>query len=299
MELLNDIEVVNNITAEEFNRRFFYPQKPVVIKGLADRTYAGAHWSINYFKETMGNLLVDVFDNSNKKASASAYTKPDLKMRFADYLNIIEKDEHTDLRIFLFDLFKHNPELKQEFPCPEIFKGFMDKFGFMFFGGKDTTVRIHYDIDMCNVLHTHFGGKKRAVLFRPNAGKQLYCLPLNTYSLIDIDKPDFETYPALRHLRGSEVILEHGDSLFMPSGWWHYMTYLEGSFSVSYRKLPFDLGSKMQGILNLGVFMPADKTMNKLLGPRWLAIKKGIADKRASVPHIYKHIGERGEVLGI
>jgi hypothetical protein len=150
----------------------------------------------------------------------------------------------------------------------------------MFFGGKDTTVRIHYDIDMSNVLHTHFGGRKRVVLIAPEYSTHLYCLPLNTYSLIDVDCPDYRNYPALLRVKGYDFILEPGDSLFMPSGYWHYMTYLEGGFSVSYRKMAASLAQKMEGLANLCVAMPVDKLMNRLAGKKWLEMKKQVACKR-------------------
>ncbi|MGQ0826872.1 MAG: cupin-like domain-containing protein [Bacteroidota bacterium] len=280
MELSQKIDVVENIGVKEFNQYYLNPQKPVVIKGLTKGKEAGCKWSIGYFKETMGDIIVDVYDNANKKSAKSAYTKADLKMKFSDYLDVLSKNEHTDLRIFLFDLFKYNPQLKKEFPCPDLFKGVLDNVGHMFFGGKNTTVRIHYDIDMSNVLHTHFGGRKRVVLIAPEYSYLLYCLPLNTYSLIDPNKPDYEKYPGLKYVKGYDFIIEPGDSLFMPSGYWHYMTYLESSFSVSYRKLSPNIQAPLEGLMNLGVCMPIDKLLNKVLSDKWLLMKEEIADKR-------------------
>jgi hypothetical protein len=282
MDLSQKIDVVENIGTEKFKRCYFNAQRPVVIKGLTKDQEAGSKWSINYFKETMGDVIVGVYDSGNKKSAKSAYTVPDLKMKFGEFLDILSKDEYTNLRIFFFDLFKHNPKLKNEFPCPEIFKGVLDDIGRVFFGGKDTKVRIHYDIDMSNVLHTHFGGRKRVVLIAPQYSYLLYCLPLNTYSLIDPDKPDYEKYPGLKYVKGYDFILEPGDSLFMPSGYWHYMTYLEGSFSVSYRKLAATLQTRLEGITNLGVCMPIDKLLNKVLSDKWLLMKEQIAERRAN-----------------
>lgn len=34
-----------------------------------------------------------------------------------------------------------------------------------------------------------------------------------------------------------EVILEHGDTLFMPAGYWHHMEYLDSGFAMSLRAL--------------------------------------------------------------
>jgi hypothetical protein len=282
MDLSQKIDVVDSQRILfSFEKRFLYTQTPVIIKGLLKHTPAEKKWSIPYFKETMRDVLVDVYDNGNKNAAASAYTQADLKMKFHDYLEIIEKNEHTDLRIFLCNLFKYNPELRKDFPCPQIFKGFLDHKGYMFFGGKDTTVRIHYDIDMSNVLHTHFGGRKRVMLFAPEYSRQLYRLPFNTYSLVDFDNPDYTKHPALRNVKGYQFILEHGDTLFMPSGYWHYMTYLEGSFSVSYRKLSPSLRDKAAGLMNLAWYLPVDKFLNKLFGTKWLNYKKEQAHKRA------------------
>ncbi|MBC7696023.1 MAG: cupin-like domain-containing protein [Burkholderiales bacterium] len=280
MDLSLGIDAVENIDIEKFNHCYFNTQKPLVIKGLSKDTSAGVKWSIEYFKEIVGNVMVDVYDNSNKKSAKSAFTVPDLKMQFSEYLDILTTNEHTDLRIFLFDLFKYNSRLKKDFPCPDIFKGILDNFAHMFFGSKDTTVRIHYDIDMSNVLLTQFGGKKRVVLIAPEYTSLLYCLPLNTYSLIDPDKPDYKKYPALKHIKGYDFILDPGDSLFMPSGYWHYMTYLESGFSVSYRRIGPTLKSPLQGLINLGLYMPADKLLNKVMNDKWLTLKEQIAERR-------------------
>ncbi|MES2567465.1 MAG: cupin-like domain-containing protein [Bacteroidota bacterium] len=280
MDLSLKIDTIETINTEKFNRFYFKTQKPVVIKGLSKNTEAAKKWSITYFKERLGDVVVDVYDNGNTKSAKSAFTVPDLKMKFGDYLDILAKNEHTDLRIFLFDLFKYDAGLKKDFPCPELFRGMLDNIGHMFFGGKDTTVRIHYDIDMSNVLHTHFGGRKRVVLIAPEYSTFLYCLPLNTYSLIDPDKPDYQKYPGLSYVKGYDFILEPGDSLFMPSGYWHYMTYLESSFSVSYRRIGPTVQAPLQGIMNLGLYMPADKLLNKVMDDKWLTIKQQIAEKR-------------------
>lgn len=280
MDLSNKIDIVENIGTKEFNEHFFDPQKPVVIKGLTKDTIAGNKWSVNYFKEVMGDVIVDVYDNNNKKSVNSAYTTPDIKMKFGDYLGILSKNEDTNLRIFLFDLFKYNPQLKIDFPCPDLFKGVLDNFARMFFAGKNTTVRIHYDIDMSNVLHTHFGGRKRVVLIAPEYSSMLYCLPFNTYSLINPDKPDYEKYPELKNVKGYDFILEPGDSVFMPSGYWHYMTYLDASFSVSYRRLRPNIQVPLQGLINLGIYLPIDKLLNKVLSDKWLITKEQIANRR-------------------
>lgn len=281
MNLTQTVDITRNIDQSNFNRSYFSTQKPLIIKGLAENKVAGEKWSLKYFKDKMGDLEIDVYDNANKKSEKSAHTTADLKMKFSDYLSILEKNEKTSLRIFLFNFFKSYPELQKEFPCPDLFKGLLDGMGYMFFGGKDTTVRIHYDIDVSNILLTHFGGRKKIILISPEYSELLYRLPFNTYSLINLDKPDYEKYPGLGHVKGYECILEEGDTLFIPGGYWHYITYLDKSFSISYRKLALTKEARIQGFVNMFIRLPFDKMMNKLLGAEWLVQKEKIASKIA------------------
>ncbi|MDI1355866.1 MAG: cupin-like domain-containing protein [bacterium] len=275
------VEVVKKISDREFDQFYLKPQKPVVLKGLTDETSAGKKWNIDYINHVCGDVMVDVYDNANPN-SASAFTTPDLKMKFGDYVNTLLRDEPSTLRMFLFNMFAVRPALRKDFPCPSIIKGIMGRAGFMFFGAKGVNVRIHQDMDMSNVILTQFYGRKKVVLVSPNYSRLLYKLPYNTHSLVDLDHPDYEKYPGLRHVPTMECILEPGDSLFIPSGYWHYITYLESGFSVSYRKIAQTLDFQLLGFLSLCIYMPFDKMMNKLLGKIWLHTKEDLAVRRAN-----------------
>jgi hypothetical protein len=273
-------EVTSSITTKEFESKYLGPQKPVVIRGLAHTQPAGKKWTVDYIRKVCGDVQVDVYDNNNKN-SASAYTNPDLKMRFSEFLDVILRDEPTSLRMFLFNMFKKKPELREDFSCPPLVKGVMGRIGFMFFGAKGIKVRIHQDMDMSNVILTQFYGRKHVVLVSPKDSRLLYKLPFNTHSLIDLDNPDFVKYPALRYITRLECELGPGDALFMPSGYWHYITYLDGGFAVSYRKMASSAYWKWQGFLSLMVYMPFDKLMNRIIGPSWLDKKERLAFRRA------------------
>ncbi|MGZ3901014.1 MAG: cupin-like domain-containing protein, partial [Bacteroidia bacterium] len=210
-----------------------------------------------------------------------AYTFGDLKMPFEQFLDLIRKKEATSYRLFLFNGFKHCKELKKDFPCPKIFKGLLDHIGFMFFGGTSTTVRVHYDIDMSNVLHTQFSGRKRIILISPEYSDFLYKTPFNTFSIADLEKPDYETFPALHYVRGYDVTLEPGDTLYMPEGYWHHMTYTEGGFGVAYRKMAHLPANLIDGLLNTTVRLWFDKLMLYINTDLWMEWKRKTAFSRA------------------
>jgi len=275
MDLSLKIQTVEDISKSDFITYFFNPQKPVIIKGLIDSTPAASKWSFPYLKQNLGSTMVGVFNNQLK--NNSAYTFGDFKMPFSEFIDTIEKDEPCPYRLFLFNGFKHCQKLRNDFPCPAIFKGILDNMGFMFFGGKSTGVRMHFDIDMSNLLHTQFIGKKRVLLFSPEYSSLLYKVPFNTYSIADMDNPDFSRFPGLRYVSGYDVTLTHGDSLFMPSGYWHYMKYLEGGFAVTYRKIGVGIEFNYNAVMNLTLRLWFDKLMNYIRPDYWKRYKERVA----------------------
>jgi ribosomal protein L16 Arg81 hydroxylase len=233
---------------------------------------------MDFFRETMGDIEVGLFGN-RKEDISKTLQEPNAKMRFDEYLNLIER-EPTDLRLFLFPVFKHKPELLKDFGYPDIVKGYI-KIPFMFFGPAKSIVRMHQDIDMSNVFLTQFHGRKRVYLFSPDQSDLLYRLPFNVHSTVDVDNPDYETYPALNYVKGMSTIMEHGDTLFMPSGYWHHIQYLEGGFGLSVRTMANNWEKMFGGIWNLTVQRTTDNVMRKINDEKWFDYKKNLAKKRA------------------
>lgn len=268
----------SSISKQEFMAQYHKPQKPVVLRGLWKQYPAYDKWTMEYFKNAMGDLTVDLV--STKQADPSETIKvPHARMKFSEYLDLIEK-EPTDLRLFLFPVFKYKPELLKDFGYPSIASGYI-KLPFMFFGPKNSITRIHQDIDMSNVFLTQFNGRKRVVLFAPDQSKLLYRLPFNVHTTVDIDHPDYEKYPGLKYVKGSTAILEYGDTLYMPSGYWHHIEYLEGGFGLSVRTVAPTLALKAKGAYNLSIQRKFDDIMRKLFDKKWFAYKSALAKKRA------------------
>ena len=70
--------------------------------------------------------------------------------------------------------------------------------------------------------------------------KHLYKIPHSLITREDIDfaNPDFNKWPALKNAKGWVCNLNHGEVLYMPEGYWHYMRYLTPGFSMSLRAIP-------------------------------------------------------------
>ena len=153
----------------------------------------------------------------------------------------------------------------------------------MFFGGKGSVTFLHYDIDLAHIFHTHFNGRKHVILFDNKWSERLYKIPFATYALedYDIENPDFERFPALDGVQGQEAVLEHGDTLFMPTGYWHWMKYLDGSFSISLRAWDRSWAIKAKSLYNLTIQRKFDDIMKKNFRIGYMDWKEKLAIKRA------------------
>ena len=281
--ILKPIDIVDDITKEEFFEKYLKPRKPVVIKNMARKWPAYQKWTMDYMKQAVGDVEVPLYDSS-KADPAAPINASAAKMKFADYIDLIEK-EPTDLRIFLFDPIKQAPKLLDDYIFPkDLMGGFLDKYPNMFFGGKGSVTFLHYDIDMAHIFHTHFNGRKHILLFDYKWKDRLYQIPYATYALedYDIENPDFTKFPALDGVEGIECFLEHGDTLFMPTGWWHWMKYMDGSFSISLRAWDKSWAVKAHSLWNLTVQRNFDNFMKRNFKAKYMTWKEKKAIERAN-----------------
>ena len=279
---LSQIDCVDDISKEDFEKYYLKPRRPLVIKNMSRNWPAYEKWSMDYMKTVVGDKLVPLYDSSkadpSKPINASA-----AEMKFTDYIDLI-KSTPTDLRIFLFDPIKQAPKLLDDYIAPKsLMGGFLDSYPNMFFGGKGSVTFLHYDIDMAHIFHTHFNGRKHVVLFENKWKERLYQIPFATYALedYDVEQPDFDKFPALKGVKGIEAYLEHGDTLFMPTGYWHWMKYLDGSFSISLRAWDKSWAVKAKSLYNLTLQRKFDDFMKANFREKYMAWKERLAIKRA------------------
>jgi hypothetical protein len=281
--ILTPIDRVDDINKQDFINNYLTPRKPLIIRKASESWPALQKWSFDYLKKAVGDQVVPLYDSSkadpSKPINASA-----AKMKFGDYIDLIQKGP-TDLRIFLFDPIKHAPQLLDDYRSPtNLMGGFLDKYPNMFFGGAGSVTFLHYDIDLAHIFHTHFNGRKHVILFDHKWSDRLYCIPFATYALEDYDvlNPDTKRFPALEGVEGIDVYLEHGDTLFMPTGYWHWMKYLDGSFSISLRAWDKSWAIKAKSLYNLTVQRKFDDLMKKKFNSKYMHWKEELAIKRAN-----------------
>ena len=270
---LQNVPRVKSITKEDFLKFYFKPQKPVVIESLIDDWPAYSKWNLDYMKEVAGEKIVHLYDDRPVDYK-EGFNEAHAKMRMSEYIDLLKR-EPTKYRIFLWNILKEVPELQNDFAYPNLGLRLMKGLPMLFFGGENSHTFMHYDIDLANIFHFHFEGKKQCILFDQDQSKYLYKIPHSLIPREDIDfsNPDFTKWPALSHAKGYIAELNHGEALYMPEGYWHYMKYITPGFSMSLRAIARNPKNLVKAVYNVFVMRNFDNIMRRIQGQKWIEWK--------------------------
>ena len=277
---LQEVPRVSKISREAFLEEYFKPQKPVVIENATEDWPAYTKWNLDYMREVAGEKIVPLYDDRPVQHE-DGFNEPHAKMRMAEYIDLLKR-EPTRYRIFLWNILNEVPGLQEDFTYPDYGLRMMRTLPMLFFGGRDSFTFMHYDIDLANIFHFHFEGSKEVILFSQSENKYLYKVPhsLITHESIDFSEPDFSQWPALRYTRGYKTQLQHGDLLYMPEGFWHYMRYITPGFSMSLRALAKNPRNLSKALYNVFIMRHYDNLMRRVRGQKWIDWKNDRAIER-------------------
>lgn len=276
---LEHIPRVKTIKKEDFIKQYYRPQKPVVLECFIEDWPAYTKWNLDYIKDVAGDKIVPLYDN-RPVHHKDGFNEPHAKMKMADYIDLL-KTKPTKLRIFLWNILKEVPILQKDFTFPDFGLTLMKGLPMLFFGGKEAYTFMHYDIDLANIFHFHFNGKKEIILFDQNQSKHLYKVPFSLITREDINfsNPDLKKWPNLKKAKGFKTNLSHGEILYIPEGYWHHMTYITPGFSMSLRAIAKRPKHLLKAVSNVFIMRNFDNLMRRLKGQNWIDWKNNRALK--------------------
>lgn len=102
-------------------------------------------------------------------------------------------------------------------------------------GPKHATTQNHYDISYN--FYVQIYGEKRFILFPPHQLHHLYLFPFlhpgAQQSQVNLSRPDLNLFPHFQETVAYEALLKPGDVLYLPPFWFHHVTALSNSISIS------------------------------------------------------------------
>ncbi len=225
-----------SIDREEFFAEYYSQNRPVIITDVVRRWPAMQRWTHEYLAERVGDREVEIQANRN---SDPRYEIDSLRhrkrLRFSDYLKMVFTDGETND----YYMTANNAEVNQAALAPlhddiDGLPEYLDpsERGRMFFwlGPAGTVTPVHHDLT--NNFMAQVVGRKRIQLISPSHLPLLYN-DFHCYSAVDLDNIDTDRYPQFRDVRIEEVILEPGELLFLPVGWWHHVVGLDVTITIT------------------------------------------------------------------
>ena len=277
---LKKIQRVSSITKEDFLNNYFKTQQPVIIERFVDDWPAMTKWNLDYMAEVAKDITVPLYDDRPVRHD-EGFNQAHAEMKMQEYVDLLKR-EPTRYRIFLWNILKEVPALQKDFSFPDFGLKLLKGLPMLFFGGTNSHTFMHYDIDLANIFHFHFQGKKQVILFDQKQNDYLYKIPHSLIVREDIDfvDPDYEKWPALKKAEGFMGDLEHGNVLYMPEGYWHHMRYVTPGFSMSLRAMPRKPKNLARAVYNIFVMRHFDNFMRRIKGQAWIDAKNEKAIKR-------------------
>lgn len=245
-ELLPDymtVEKRSQVPHDEFVERYCIGNRPVVLTDLADDWPARQRWSPSYLKERFGDVLIEIQSDRNRDPD---YERNKLQhrtqLRMSDLVdNVLAVNTSNDFYLTANNEALRRPELAPLLEDIGSLPPILDRSRLatessFWFGPAGTITPLHHDTIM--LFHTHIVGRKRWRFISPLETPRLYNYS-GVFSPVDLDNVDWKRYPAFAGVKVLEVIVEPGETIFLPLGWWHQVTSLDICLSFSFSNLAF------------------------------------------------------------
>lgn len=235
---------ISFITPETFVEQYQRTGTPIVIKGLLKE----CDWNLDYLCEKLGTqeFLLRCYGNERYKQDKRQWTNTGSgvetqSMLFTEYADMLRNHQAHENDVYLAKCSIKNTLLANTRSLGNI----GEQLGLnkpesdlnIWVGPGGHVECLHYDHVDGTLMQLH--GSKKVVLFPPSQTNNLYPFPFYIhlyygfklrcwFSQVYPERPDFKAFPKLKQALQykCELILNPGEILYIPAGWWHEVTAL-------------------------------------------------------------------------
>ncbi|KIH51129.1 hypothetical protein ANCDUO_18788 [Ancylostoma duodenale] len=229
------IPVCDELSRWDFIDRYLTRPEPVIVRGLNSHWPAVKNWSFNYLHAILCRRVVPV-EQGSKYTDAEWAQK---LMTGSEFFNTctLPVDEKGPLYLAQHRLFNQVPQLCDDFSLPLYCDHceFEDVDKNCWIGPGGTVSPLH--TDPRENLFSQISGRKFFRMVSPDESDKVYAFKdgiITNTSQVDVLNPDLEKYPEFAKAKCWDGVVEDGDVLFIPKGWWHLVASLTNSISISF-----------------------------------------------------------------
>lgn len=227
---------------------------PFLLTGLVSKWPAFRKWRPAYFAKHYGDVVVSVAAGREADPLYDLHTEAlSREMPMRELVERIDaRSKSNDLYMVGNNLSIERPELRTlwkdvRFP-PWLDPENLRRRAALWFGPAGTVTPLHHD--QCNILFCQVHGRKRVRMLPPTE-TFLHRGATSMYAALDPEKPDLRAFPEWKDAHVIDVVVEPGEALFIPVGWWHHVRALDVSVSLSLTNFrhPNDFASYCPGAI--------------------------------------------------
>lgn len=239
----------DRITAEDFKTEYRRSGLPVILTGLLEHEYP--RWTIDFLEQNLGQIVVPVrlygherYSQDKRSWSSFGSGVRTVPVPFVDYTSMIRNGQAQQEDAYVGRCSLNGTPLDR-LPALEAaeahlgIKAPVTSFN-LWIGSSGHTSCLHYDPMDGTLVQLH--GQKHVLLFPPDQTYNLYPVPLlkqlrhgltlrAAYSQVYPRSTDVAAFPKFQKALpfAQSAVLNPGDILFIPAGWWHELTTLTPS----------------------------------------------------------------------
>jgi hypothetical protein len=215
------------LSRSEFNHQFVQSGTPVIIMNEFE---SNNKWTFNWLKENLGDINITV-GHGLLKQNIKDFSKRNTTL--GEYIETIFSETEERDYFGAVDLTKVVPNLKQRIDLHDYYiNKKLQKINF-FVGPGNTVSQLH--CDYAENIFSQFVGKKRIQLYSPKTELSKYKMHesfTSCYNLLESEDIS-ERQVKLLSAPDYDFVIESGQALYIPFGWWHRVTSLEPSISIA------------------------------------------------------------------
>jgi hypothetical protein len=229
------------LPGQVFFDEYYRRNQPVIITGMLDDCAARQKWTFDYLAAQLGGREVEVqFGRDADPNYEMNSLQHKRRMPFGDYVALVRDAGVTNDFYMTANNDGQNREALRELmsdlpPLDEYLQP--GSSGFFWFGPAGTITPFHHDLT--NNFMIQVTGRKRVRLIAPCDTPKLYN-QRHCYTPVDGRNIDLQRFPLMAGVPVIDCVLEPGEILFLPVGWWHFVEALDVTITISTTHFKWD-----------------------------------------------------------
>jgi hypothetical protein len=246
------IERQSGLTPDSFIYKYLELNSPVIVLHAMSGWKAVGKWTPEYFERMFGEFDIQVYNDLFDLVNITSLAEY-LHENFGKSEDVASQDYvrwYTKLKSFdfvwadeAFERFKDDwdhpdflPSTSYAIPfCPATQRisvvDTLFPYRGLFISGRGAKTRLHRDPWTSEALLCQFYGEKRIILYSPD--QEVYLVKGKNF--VNIEDPDQEEFPLFPNAKPTfEDVLRPGEILFIPGGWFHDVTSITDSISITW-----------------------------------------------------------------